>query len=477
MKKLVFVFALLFCLSKASFAISVDSLRYGVFGKIIVYHPAKTPTTVVLFVSGDGGWNNGVINMARDIAGQGALVLGIDAKHYRNSLSKRKTDCYYPAADFEQLSLMIQKKYKFANYSKPVLVGYSYGATLIYGILAQAPANTFKGAIALGFCPDIESRKPFCKGSGLTQHVLKPGVSFYLERTEHLTAPFIALNGFKDETCPFAATEAFLKGMPMAELITLPKVGHGFSIADNWLPQFNQAYTKILNAPSFAERKQGENKELKTQAIKLYGDDLPLTVIPSAKKNNLPLVFMISGDGGWTSFDQSLAEALAERGLSVIGLDAQKYFWDARTPEKTASDLSKAIAHYTAQLNKQKFVLAGYSFGASVVPFIANRLDPALKPRLDAVLSLSPDVTADFEIHVMDMLSLGDNTTETYNVLAEIRKIKNVPVISFFGKEEDGDIASKFIKAGMKTQVIPGDHHFGDNFQGLSLELSKNIPL
>ncbi|WP_448633649.1 hypothetical protein [Pedobacter panaciterrae] len=113
--------------------------------------------------------------MAKNIANQGALVLGIDGKRFGNYLSKESAQCLYPAADFEELSLFIQKKYKLTNYHKPVLLGYSYGAVLIYGILAQAPANTFKGAIALGFCPDINIKKPMCKGAGLTQHVLKPG--------------------------------------------------------------------------------------------------------------------------------------------------------------------------------------------------------------------------------------------------------------------------------------------------------------
>ncbi|MGY0036185.1 AcvB/VirJ family lysyl-phosphatidylglycerol hydrolase [Pedobacter sp. NJ-S-72] len=130
MKRLILVVAMLFCFGRPSFAINAEeSFRYGPFGKITIYQPVKKPTSVVLFVSGDGGWKDGVINMAQRLAEQGALVLGIDARNYKKALAKRKTDCYYPAADFEQLSLMIQKKYKFSNYTKPVLVGYSYGAT------------------------------------------------------------------------------------------------------------------------------------------------------------------------------------------------------------------------------------------------------------------------------------------------------------------------------------------------------------
>lgn len=429
------------------------------FGKIIIYMPKGQPTSVTLFVSGDGGWKGGVIDMANTLVAKGAMVLGIDARHYAYSLSKKDADCLYPAADFEELSLSIQKKYKFANYHKPVLLGYSYGAVLIYGILAQAPANTFKGAIALGFCPDINLKRPLCKGNGLIQRVLKPGVSFYLERTTKLTAPFIVLNGLKDLTCPYDATAEFIKDMPNAELVPL-KVGHGFSVVNNWQSELAQAYQKVTDAVGYANLKMV--------------NDLPLNVIPSVKKDNLPLVFMISGDGGWTSFDQSLAEKLAADGLAVIGMDAQKYFWKEKTPNGTAQEISKAIEQYCLQMNKEEFVLAGYSFGASVVPFVADRFSPQLKNKLKGVFSLSPDINADFEIHIADMLSLGSGDGK-YNVIAEYKKLKGIPAICFFGTEEDEKIRSAFSQNGIKVGLLPGNHHFNDDFSGISSTILKEI--
>lgn len=446
------MFLLLFTGLKAS-AITIDSLTYKQFGQIMLYHPEGVPTSVALFVSGDGGWNRSVLNMAKDIADQGALVLGIDARHYGYSLSKKSGACLYPAADFEELSLFIQKKYKFSNYFKPVLIGYSYGAVLVYGILAQAPANTFKGAIALGFSPDINLKKPLCKGAGLTQHMLKKYISYYLEKTTKLTAPFIVLNGSKDLTCPYAATAAYLKGMPMAELIRLENVGHGFSTQNNWLPKFNAAYRKITGTSSFVTQKMVSN--------------MPVTVVQSAAVNNLPLLFMISGDGGWTSFDQSLATALAANGLTVIGLDAQKYFWNARTPNATTADVLKVIQQYSMQFAKQKFVLAGYSFGASVVPFIASRIPEKLKSNLAGVISLSPDEFADFEIHIADMLDLGGED-EQYNVIAELKKDNPERPICFFGVEEDADIRNKFIANGIKVKTLAGSHHYNEDYAGIS---------
>jgi hypothetical protein len=145
----------------------IDHISYGKFGKITVYHPENTPTSVVLFVSGDGGWKDAVVVMAKDMAAEGALVLGIDARHYGYYLSKVSAACLYPAADFEELSLSVQKKYKLVNYHKPVLVGYSYGAVLVYGSLVQAPPDTFRGAIAKELYPELKIKMPASVPKGL----------------------------------------------------------------------------------------------------------------------------------------------------------------------------------------------------------------------------------------------------------------------------------------------------------------------
>jgi type IV secretory pathway VirJ component len=133
------------------------------------------------------------------------------------------------------------------------------------------------------------------------------------------------------------------------------------------------------------------------------------------------MVFILSGDGGWTSFDQTLGESMAEKGMPVVGLDAQKYFWNFKTPDEAASDVAKAVQHYMQQWNKNKFILVGYSFGACVAPFIARKFSTMIKGELLGVYSLSPDELADFEIHYTDMLSIG-NSNDNYNVLEEIKR-------------------------------------------------------
>ena len=472
MKKTIFVLAAFLILVIKAGATPIDTMVYGSFGKVTIYHPTKVPDVLVLFISGDGGWNKGVVDMAENLAQEGALVAGIDIQHYFARIKSLKVQCYYPAGDFEELSLTIQKKYKFDQYVKPILVGYSSGATLVYGLLAQAPANTFKGAIALGFCPDIEINKPLCNGSGLKSHVLKQGVSFYLEATMQLSSPFIVLQGMIDQVCSYEDTKKFLEIMPLTELVSLPNVGHGFSVTRNWLPQFIAAYQKILKEPGYSERKSAENVLLQSQHLAPLSSDMPITLIPSSAKENLPLAIFISGDGGWTSFDHTVCEKLAEKGMPVVGLDAQKYFWKGKLPKEAADDISKAAIHYMQQWNKSSFVLVGYSFGACVAPFIANNFSSVLKESLCGVYCISPDETADFEIHISDMLDFSHK--EEYNVVGELKKILSLNPVCIFGNEEDSEIRRHFSITGVKIETLPGSHHFDDDYNGLATVICKD---
>jgi hypothetical protein len=68
--------------SFASSELPENTLRVAPFGRVIVYRQSDRPANVVLFLSGDGGWNKGVVGMARSISGLDALVAGISLPEY-----------------------------------------------------------------------------------------------------------------------------------------------------------------------------------------------------------------------------------------------------------------------------------------------------------------------------------------------------------------------------------------------------------
>jgi type IV secretory pathway VirJ component len=261
--------------------------------------------------------------------------------------------------------------------------------------------------------------------------------------------------------------------MPMGELIALSNVGHGFSVTRNWVPQFITAYSKVVKEPDYVEKIASKNMLLQSQSLSLLNSDLPLTLIPSSEKGNLPLAFFISGDGGWTSFDQTVCEKLAEKGMPVVGLDAQKYFWNEKKPKETADEITVAIKHYMQLWNKKSFVLLGYSFGACVAPFIANNFSDPLKESLKGVYCFSPDVTGDFEIHISDMLHL--KTNDKYDVPNELKLIKPMNPVCIFGDEEDSDIRNVFSAAEIKVVTLPGNHHYDNDFNAVAEIIFKDF--
>jgi type IV secretory pathway VirJ component len=227
-----------------------DTLSFERFGKITLYRGASEPRDVVLFLSGDGGWNQGVISMAQHLADKNAIVAGVDIRGYLEQLEKAPQACVSPAADLQNLSRYLQATLGLKRYLEPTLVGYSSGATLVYAALAEAPGGTFKGALSLGFCPDLDLKKPLCRGSGIeatprrsAQGNLK-GVD--LLPAKSLAGKWISLQGELDEVCLAPAAQKFVSAVPGGEVIMLPKVGHGYSVEKNWVPQYEAAYDRII---------------------------------------------------------------------------------------------------------------------------------------------------------------------------------------------------------------------------------------
>ncbi len=134
---------------------------------IRMYRPKGAARDVVLFASGDGGWNLGVVSMARRLAAENTLVAGFDTRHYLAQLEQSSDSCVSPATDFENLSRYLQNRLELKQYLLPTVAGYSSGAALAYATLAEAPDGAFKGGLSLGFCPDLDLKKPLCKGSGV----------------------------------------------------------------------------------------------------------------------------------------------------------------------------------------------------------------------------------------------------------------------------------------------------------------------
>lgn len=458
-----------FLFSAYSFsAVKKDSMIIAPFGKVHIYVPNAPIESVTIMISGDGGWKFGVLDFANHFAEKNSLVIGVDILTYYKNLKSRKEDCYRIYSDFVTLATTVEKKYNLSQYKEPILMGYSSGATMVYAILAQARPNTFMGGISVGFCPDVELPKHFCELNGLKQHTLSNGKSFDLDPDSQLGNRWIVLNGKLDEVCTYQATTDFINKTSDAELIMLDKVGHGFSNWKDFMPQWDQAFESLL-----VKKKDKLTTDTKGD-LKSAVDNLPIIVTTSKiKSDKNTLFFFISGDGGWYSFEQNFSNYIADLGVPTIGLDAKKYFWNKSTPEATATDVSNILNYYSEELDKNTFVLIGYSMGAEVIPFIYEKLPAETQRKVSYLVLLSPEEKGDFEIHVSNMLGF-ESKNNSYNVVSQLKKINNEKsILVITGNTEVNSLPSKLASTKVQFEKVPGDHHYNNNTEQI-ITLLKN---
>ncbi|MDD5224692.1 MAG: virulence factor family protein [bacterium] len=440
-----------------------ETFEFGHFGIVSIYRQSPHPSQVVLFVSGDGGWNLGVVDMARELSSLDALVIGINAVHYLKGIEGGGEKCSYPAADFEELSKFVQKKLDFPNYIMPTLAGYSSGATLVYAVLVQSPPNTFRGAISLGFCPDLPLAKPLCRGNGLEWKPGPGGKGYSFLPAGNLSAPWIALQGNIDQVCEASAAEVFGQAVKNGQVVLLPKVGHGFSVPRNWMPQFKEAFTRLSienKVPLFSPI-----SELK---------DLPLVEVPAREPVTDEFAVIVTGDGGWAGIDREVGNALAEKGIAIVGLDSLHYFWTPRNPDGSAKDLERILRYYLNKWNKKKVILIGYSLGADVLPLMVNRLSGEMLARVSLLALLGPGNEAEFEFHLTDWLGMS-SAGKSFPIFPEVEKLKGKKILCLFGKEESDSLCPK-LSPGL-AQIIPlaGAHHFGGDYQDIAERIIKEL--
>ena len=142
-------------------------LSHGRFKDLAIYNPSAQATSFVLFLSGDEGWGRRAEVFAEQLAQQGAMVVGIDLAQFKAVLEADDDQCEFPDGDLENLSHFVQAYFHSSTYLAPLIVGIDSGGSMAYAVLAQAPQDTFAGALSVGFCPHLNLEKPLCKGSGL----------------------------------------------------------------------------------------------------------------------------------------------------------------------------------------------------------------------------------------------------------------------------------------------------------------------
>ena len=218
-------------------------------------------------------------------------------------------------------------------------------------------------------------------------------------------------------------------------------------------------------------------KVLKAQLTQaLVGRDgnalaIPVVEVPAGQTTDTVTLFL-SGDGGWRDLDRDVAGEMAKLGYPVVGIDTLRYYWQHKTPEQSAADLSELMQHYRQKWGTKRFVLTGYSFGADVLPAIYNRLPAEDQQRIDAVMLLAFARSGSFEIEVEGWLGKEGQEAPTGPEMARLPASK---VVCVYGVEETDESGCTEKTAVGERLKLPGGHHFDENYPALAKRLIGEI--
>lgn len=437
--------AALVALALSAAAASAADLRHGAVGNDTmtdapVVAPAGEPAAIVALVSGLDGWTPARAAEADALAKAGALVIGVDLPRYLAGVAKNTDECIFLSGDIEEYGRLAGKTMALKSYRLPVLLGVGEGADVAYAMLSQAPANMFSGAVSLGFSGRVPLAKPLCDGPK-TQSRDGPDLVLGADAPQPLQGEWRVLTSGPAPD----AVKAVVKDLPSADVVELP-VGADIAAA----------------ARDAALDVGGGSPE----AV----DDLPLVLYQPTVPEPKGIAVVYAGDGGWRDLDKSLAGFLQQEGYGVVGVDTLRYFWNEKSPRELGDDLEAIVARYGADWKAKRVLLAGYSFGADVIPFAWPRLSRQVRDQVRLIALLGLSKTADFEVRVAGWFGVRSGG---HDVLKPASALPMDKLLCVYGedelKEADNDVACVTDAIAPAARLaLPGGHHFDEDYEALA---------
>lgn len=435
--------ALLLALSGTGFAQTAPTpLQSGSIPAPRIARPVSggVPTGEVVLISDAAGWGPAEQALSDALNAKGAIVVGIDLPAWLAALGQSPRECLYLTGDIEALSHQIQRTSGGPDYLPPLVTGIGAGGAAALGIAAQTPLATLGGTIVVNPTASIALRKPLCSKATATPSADGAATTYGLQPGPLPDPVTIGLTPSAD-----AAGAAHAKALQADHPdITLSEVDD--PAGDALVALVTQAITSD----------DSEDAEMPL--------GLPLSILDTTPtRDTMAVIF--SGDGGWRDLDRQIGGVFQSLGVPVVGLDSLRYFWNERQPQETADDLAKIIGAYAEHWNVNHVLLAGYSFGADILPATYNLLPDDAKAKVSQITLLALGREKPYQISVLGWLGAqgggGDPTDD-------VKAIDPRLVQCFYGTEEEDDPCPDLKALGVETVGITGGHHFDGDYESMA---------
>lgn len=406
------------------------------FGEIVIAQPIwKSQETALVFVDTQKFPPD---KLAHSLASVGIIAAIVDSNKFYSRFIADKNKCASAQSISESINALI-KELPSSSEGRLFITGISEGA-LVPFLNAQSGKINKADNISIGFSVNLPANLVLCT----------PLTTGYKEKKYLLvSAPDIKTNwrtAWNDN--PRGETGVFIK----------ENVIH----ADTNIAAYNTPLDALLLSELNLKVGKGKNQP-----------PMPTIEMPASNKSDVVTLFY-SGDGGWRDLDKTVAEEMVKMNSPVIGVDVLRYFWERKTPEQVTADLSSTMTYYRNNWGVKRFVLAGFSFGADILPVLYNRLSVADQDSVEMLVFLALGTHADFEVHVAGWLG---QTTHEIPLDVELAKIAKNKLLCIYGKEEKaktGTACSSLENSAAIILELPGGHHFDNDYPKLTRLILDN---
>ncbi|MFO1144450.1 MAG: AcvB/VirJ family lysyl-phosphatidylglycerol hydrolase [Amaricoccus sp.] len=405
--------------------------------------PHGPATQAIMLLSSEAGWSDADAATAEHLRAAGAAVVGIDLPTYLAALDDSHQDCVYLVADFERLSHALERATGATSFHAPIVAGAGEGGALAIDILAQTPADTLGGAIAVDPAAGQTLKTDLCTRAA--RSAADGGGSFYGLPAGAQPAPLTVVLSGQATAASVARADALAAAGVTFDRRQVP--GGTADVLGSTLRAAVPPATDTGDAPAIVE--------------------LPATPAHDT------LAIMISGDGGWRDIDKQIAGVLQSSGVPTVGLDALRWFWTMRTPQETAQEIARLVDTYTAKWGVSKVLLTGYSFGADVLPETYLALPPEIASRVVQVSLLAPSRQADWQITVSGWL--GSSSSKARPTGAALARMPPAVIQCIQGEEEDDSACPALEPSGVERIVTRGGHHFDGDYKALAARILAGL--
>lgn|GEM_PF-1482373 len=233
-------------------------------------------------------------------------------------------------------------------------------------------------------------------------------------------------------------------------------------------------FSLALAAPAFAD-----THHFRTD-VKTSRGEYSVHIYEPVHDRHLPLVLLISGEGGWRNFDQRLAGYFQKDGFWVGGVDCLKYFWKAQDDRRTlAADMRAYVATLARAAGRpedSQLLLAGFSFGADLAPWVAG--GGGWGDRIAGLIMLGPDDVGSLQFRVLEIFGFEEHE-HVFQVSDALASSKGIPVLFIHGGDDENSSAPHLVEAAStpkKLLTVPkADHHFNGQEDSLRRSLAAGV--